>query len=929
MSQKTVRMLGTHGVPANYGGFETAAENIALFLVKNGWRVIVYCQADGDGPITEDVWRGIERVTISVNLPGWKGTSLFDWHAIQHALQFKDLCLTFGYNTAVFSSLLRFKGVPNVINMDGIEWSRARWGFTKQAILYINERIGCYAGNHLIADHPEIEKYLLTRAPQRKITTLTYGADPLASASAELVAALGLEPGNYLNLIARPIAENSILEMVQGFSSKPRGFKLVILGKFEPDADAYHQQVVAAASPEVVFLGAIYDKAKVQALRFHSLAYIHGHTVGGTNPSLVEALAAGNAVIAHDNPYNRWVAQDAAVYFQDASSFSDHVDTIVASHAQLADMRAFAHRRFAEEFTWEHVAGQYESLLLKYLPNRLNQGGGVAGSTPDFDYSIETVSFTQAGLFAAGWAFSHQEPIERVELEDATGAPLPAGTITRCQMRRADVGAHFAAWPAAFDSGFCCFGDAALADKKANLNLVFILASGAKRRVPLVAAQQATAAFMPPQRSMLSYAASNVFRMLKERKFRAIRAGVVSKFSRRPKYEKDPIGKLASLLTQAGLQGCTLIMDHDVGGGANTYRERLIKEQLSMGQAAALVTFHQLTSQCSLELVTPALREKWALEDLASLAHLANRGLIQGLIYNTGVTFSDPVQIPILLTLIQALSGAKTTALIHDFFSICPSHYLLNSSGEFCDIPDLATCRTCLGRHTDPYATQHQSRDIDAWRAAWGAFLGAADQIICFSENTRHYLLKAYPSLAPASVEVRPHIVTDLSQHRIQLKLDDPLRIGIVGKIGYAKGSEVVRGLAEEIKRRGLDARIVVVGSLEVATPGQIVTETGPYKRENFAKTIESCGANVFLFPSIWPETFSYVAEELMQLRVPLMCFNLGAPADRVKHYEHGRVVNNLGVAHLLDKLIEFHKQLKPTNVTPLGAVGILQKELR
>lgn len=363
-----VRILGTHGVPANYGGFETAAENIALFLVKSGWRVIVYCQTEGDGPIREDVWSGIERVTIPVNLPGWKGTSKFDWISIKHACLFKDLCLTFGYNTALFSTLLRLKGIPNVINMDGIEWSRARWGFAKQAILYINERIGCFVGNHLIADHPEIEKYLLTRAPKHKITTLTYGADPLITAPEELVTKLGLEPGKYLNLIARLIPENSIIEMVQGFSMKSRGCKLVVLGKFEPEFDDYHRQIMNKASNEVVFLGPIYDKTVVQALRFHSLAYVHGHTVGGTNPSLVEAMAARNAVVAHDNLYNRWVADEAAVYFSNTESFDNALEQLLASPETLAAMRVNSRRRYLEEFTWEHVAGQYEQLLLRYLP---------------------------------------------------------------------------------------------------------------------------------------------------------------------------------------------------------------------------------------------------------------------------------------------------------------------------------------------------------------------------------------------------------------------------------------------------------------------------------------------------------------------------------------------------------------------------------
>ncbi len=376
---RTVRILGTHGVPAAYGGFETAAENIALFLVRQGWRVIVYCQIKGEGPIIEDKWKGIERVSIPVNVPGWKGTSKFDLISIRHACRFGDLCLTFGYNTAVFNTLQRLKGIPNVINMDGIEWSRARWGFMKQAILYVNERIGCFVGNHLIADHPEIERYLLTRAPKRKITTLTYGADPMPDAPDAPVRALGLEPNAYLTLIARPIPENSILEMVEGFSSRVRGLKLAILGKFEPEVDEYHRRVMAAASNEVVFLGPIYEPERVKALRFHGRAYVHGHTVGGTNPSLVEALAAGNPVVAHDNPYNRWVAQGSAVYFRDAHSFSGCLDDVLDNAERLAAMRAAARTRFFEEFTWDHVAGQYEQLLTRYLPRSDGVAGAVKG----------------------------------------------------------------------------------------------------------------------------------------------------------------------------------------------------------------------------------------------------------------------------------------------------------------------------------------------------------------------------------------------------------------------------------------------------------------------------------------------------------------------------------------------------------------------
>lgn len=367
--RKTVRILGTHGVPAAYGGFETAAENVALFLASRGWRVIVYCQLDGSGPIQEDTWHGLERVLIPIDIEGWRGTSRFDLLSIRHASRSRDLCLTFGYNTAIFNLLQRVKGIPNVVNMDGIEWSRSRWGFFRQAILYTNERIACWVGNHLIADHPEIEKFLLTRAPRRKLTTITYGADPIADRPTTAVVECGLVPGRYLTLICRPIPENSIAELVKGFSRTPRGYKLALLGEYMADEDPYHRLVVESASDEVVFLGAIYDKAVVEALRFHSAAYLHGHTVGGTNPSLVEAMAAGNPVIAHDNAYNRWVIQDGAVYFSTEDDVADRLDELLNSPTRLEQMGAASLTRYETEFTWDHVAGQYEQLLLRFLPD--------------------------------------------------------------------------------------------------------------------------------------------------------------------------------------------------------------------------------------------------------------------------------------------------------------------------------------------------------------------------------------------------------------------------------------------------------------------------------------------------------------------------------------------------------------------------------
>ncbi len=145
--------------------------------------------------------------------------------------------------------------------------------------------------------------------------------------------------------------------------ARPRGVKLVVLGSYLPEVDPYHREVLAAAGDDVVFPGAIYDPEQVAALRFHSRMYLHGHTVGGTNPSLVEAMAAGNPVLAHDNAYNRWVAGDGAVYFGDASDVAERLDAILDDPQRLRAMGEASRAATAPNSPGNTYRGQYETLI--------------------------------------------------------------------------------------------------------------------------------------------------------------------------------------------------------------------------------------------------------------------------------------------------------------------------------------------------------------------------------------------------------------------------------------------------------------------------------------------------------------------------------------------------------------------------------------
>lgn len=363
-----IQILGTRGIPAQHGGFETFTENFATYLQEKGWSVTVFCQKSGEGPVYEDEWNGIKRIHIPVKIEGALGTVVFDWKSTLNAIKCRTPVLTLGYNTAVFCCLYRLFGMKNVINMDGIEWKRDKWSKLERFWLFCNEKLGGWFGNHLVADHPEIKNHLNRFLAENKISVIPYSADIVLKADEHILSRYNLSLDQYCLIIARPEPENSILEIVKAFSSKKRDKQLVVLGNYFPEENPYHAKIFTASSEEVTFLGAIYDKKTVQALRYFATLYIHGHTVGGTNPSLVEALGAGNAVLAHDNKFNRWVAGDGAEFFKNEAECTRQLNRILQDSSLLDRMRSNSRSQMKSRFTHDTIHRAYEDLLVSEFP---------------------------------------------------------------------------------------------------------------------------------------------------------------------------------------------------------------------------------------------------------------------------------------------------------------------------------------------------------------------------------------------------------------------------------------------------------------------------------------------------------------------------------------------------------------------------------
>ena len=360
-SVSEVQILGIRGLPAQHGGFETFVGWLAPYLVSKGWRVTVYCQQTENVPGPAE-WKGVHLVHIP-SKSGSLGSLAFDWRALGRAATLPGPALVFGYNTAVLNERLRLHRKKFAVNMDGVEWRRAKWGPIARVVFLINEIWAARRSTQLIADHPEILRHLRRWRGKSPITMIPYGAEKCLDLGDSCLRTYGLSSNEFATIIARPEPENSILEMVRAFSVRERGRKLVVLGQYDKSVK-YQAQVLAAASREVLFLGPVYDPETVATLRFHSAFYMYGHVVGGTSPTLVEALAAGCPALCLDTPYARWVVDDAGLYFLTEIDCDVAISKLFSVDRDARErLRKTSHERHERDFTWPRVLAAYEQLL--------------------------------------------------------------------------------------------------------------------------------------------------------------------------------------------------------------------------------------------------------------------------------------------------------------------------------------------------------------------------------------------------------------------------------------------------------------------------------------------------------------------------------------------------------------------------------------
>ncbi len=358
-----IAILGSRGIPARYGGFETFAQEVAMRLAERGVEVTVFCEAKPGG---RPVRFGKVRLEyVRAPFAGPIARILYDFGSLLRARKRYDIVYMLGYGSAFLAWIPRLFGRKLWINMDGLEWRRSKWGPFARRWLKTMEGLATRWAHRLIFDNQALAHEVASRRPRMApYQVIAYGAPVLTQPpDPARVRALGLEPGRYHLTVCRFEPENHLLEIVRAAAQREGGAPLVVVSSTSERTE-WQKKVMAHAGPMVRFIGPVYDQEVLRTLRFHCQINLHGHSVGGTNPSLLEAMGSGSLVLAHDNPFNREVLGEMGRYFSDRADLADKLwDLERMSERQRRLIGDGARDRVVNFYSWRGVTDRYIELL--------------------------------------------------------------------------------------------------------------------------------------------------------------------------------------------------------------------------------------------------------------------------------------------------------------------------------------------------------------------------------------------------------------------------------------------------------------------------------------------------------------------------------------------------------------------------------------
>src|SRR6266567_818180 len=356
-------ILGTRGIPANYGGFETFAEHLSTRLVARGHEVTVYCRAHYTSPRQLE-YQGVRLKVLPTIKHKYFDTVVHTFVSTLHAVGGRyDAALICNAANSPFAPLLRVAGTPVAINVDGLEHKRKKWNWLGRKYYLLTERLATILPNETVTDARVIQDYYSSSygAPS---TMIAYGAE-IERRPNPSVRRWRVEPNRYVLYVSRLEPENNAHLVIEAFKKVRTAHKLVIVGD-APYAHEYIKQLKARARRDkrIIFTGFVFG-SDYRALQQNAYCYVHATEVGGTHPALIEAMGAGNCALTLNTPENREVINGAGIVYDSVEDLIAKLQQVIDHPETIGEYRRRAMARVLELYNWEQITDQYEELLLQ------------------------------------------------------------------------------------------------------------------------------------------------------------------------------------------------------------------------------------------------------------------------------------------------------------------------------------------------------------------------------------------------------------------------------------------------------------------------------------------------------------------------------------------------------------------------------------
>lgn len=356
-----IAILGTRGIPNNYGGFEQFAEYLSVGLAERGHDVTVYNTSFHEYKADDFKKVRICKKYSPEKLMGAPANFIYDFLCLKDALKKEfDIIYELGYHSNAPSYYLLNKNTPVVItNMDGLEWKRSKWNLLTRKLIRRLERLAVNKSDYIISDNPAIRDYY-KKEFERDSFYIPYGANSVNQFDKKILSSYELIPDDYFLLIARLESENNIELILDGFRGSGDSRKFMVIGNKDTRYGRFLQRKYSGTN--IFFAGAIYDKSHLDSIRHFASLYFHGHSVGGTNPSLLEAMAAGSLISAHDNPFNRAILNENALFFinsRDIVNIIRDLNRFDSKNLFISNNK----KNIRDNYSWETIISDYEKLF--------------------------------------------------------------------------------------------------------------------------------------------------------------------------------------------------------------------------------------------------------------------------------------------------------------------------------------------------------------------------------------------------------------------------------------------------------------------------------------------------------------------------------------------------------------------------------------